>query len=129
MDRREPEKSREEKLREAKRFFQSSGIPVSEGRNVSPSKYQKSSMGRMWETEPEEDDFFDGGQEQRKPPYSLYRLISAALLLGLLITAFQFRFSYGGFHRDAVEKILSDDSHYQELVRQAELVMKQWESR
>ncbi len=61
---------------------------------------------------------------EREESFSFYRPFFSLLVLILLITAFQFHFSFHGIDRNRVEQVLSDDSHYQSLVRQAEMVIR-----
>ena len=110
----EPKKSREEKIREAKLSFQPSSFRTESGRTAFSGFTDR-------------DEEFSGGFPEQKKHYGLYRFVSAVLLFFMLITAFHFQFSYHGWNREKIEQVLSDDSHYQKLVKQAEMVMKRIE--
>lgn len=94
-----PQKKREERLREAKMLFRDEHLPHD---NI-PETFT-----------------------ERERTISFYRPLFSVLLFVCLITAFQFHYSFHGIDRNKVEKILSDDSHYQMLVKQAEMVIKQF---
>lgn len=98
----EPKKSREERLREAKMLF----------RDVS-SSFSKEEYEDMPETFVETERTF-----------SFYRPLFTLLLFVLLVSAFRTHVSFRGIDRDRVEQVLSDDTHYQQLVKQAEMVIK-----
>ena len=105
-------KSREEKIREAKSCFKSSG---------------SFSSGSGWKesTEYPENDYMDPEPAGRS--YGLCRFAAAILLFFILVTAFHFKVSYRGWNRGRIEKVLSDDSHYQYIVKQAEMAIKKIE--
>ena len=100
----ELKKSREERLREAKMLF----------RDV--SSFSK-----------EDDEDIPETFMETEKTFSFFRPLFSLLLFVLLISAFQAKVSFHGIDRDRVEKVLSDDSHYQHLVKQAEMVIKYFE--
>ena len=105
----EPKKRREDRLREAKMLFSGDSFPASEG--FSPFSHEG------YEEMPEE-------FRRKEGHFSFYRPLFAFLLFVLFVTAVHFQISFRGFDRERIEQVLSDDSHYQMLVKQAEAVIR-----
>lgn len=66
----------------------------------------------------------DNTQRRGGHPFGMIRMLMAGMLFLILVTAFHFKVSVGPFSRDNIERILSDDSHWQMLVDGATAVMK-----
>lgn len=114
----EPKKSREERLREAKLLFRGS----SSGLFHFDDGYSQDGFSRDKYLQEEIGETSEVLKEEKKNIF--YRPLLSIILFLLLITACQFHFSFHGIDRKRVEQVLSDDSHYQMLIKQAEMVIK-----
>lgn len=135
--------SRSEKIREAKSaFLQNSGKNTGRGfvrdtyirNNVydknTPvrSSYSRNGYGR--EDSSIRMGVTDGRGEQlllekRKHHFGMLRMVIAGVLFFVLVLSFHFKFSYQGYDQAYVEQVLSEDGHWESLVKQVTQVMKQ----
>ncbi len=56
--------------------------------------------------------------------FGIIRMLAAGMAFLALIVAFHFQVSYQGFDRESVEKVLSDDSHWNLLVDEVSETMR-----
>ncbi|MDE7247967.1 MAG: hypothetical protein K2N43_08780 [Lachnospiraceae bacterium] len=119
--------SRSEKIREAKSAFARNA-----GRNAGWGYGRDAYAGtggirELGQTKPVTSDTW-GEQadfEGEKNHYGILRMVTAGVLFFVLILSFHFKLSYQGFDRAYVEQVLSEDGHFEGLVKQAAEAMKQ----
>lgn len=61
---------------------------------------------------------------EEKHHFGMVRMVAAGVLFFICIAAFHFQFTYAGFSKEAVERILSDETHWNLLVQQAVQVIQ-----
>lgn len=92
--------SRSDKIQDAKSAFLPSAMPVYSGRNQGINA------------------------EGKKHSLGLFRMLMAGMLFLILVLAFHFNFSYHGFNKEYVEKLLADNRRWEAIVNQVSEVMK-----